>query len=158
MRCPRCGIEVSEQQKFCHDCGADLSVDAPADRAAAVTEPIEATEPADVIVISSMSGRRRSSVALGFYAASKHAVHVLSDSLREELAPDGVRVTLISPGFVDTPIFDGLADAETRAHYQEAAATQGLAPDAVAAQVVNALSQPAGVNLVEIAMLSADQR
>lgn len=121
-------------------------------------DELRAAEPADVIVISSMSGRRRSSVALGFYAASKHAVHVLSDSLREELAPDGVRVTLISPGFVDTPIFDGLADAETRAHYQEAVSTQGLAPDAVAAQVVNALSQPAGVNLVEIAMLSADQR
>ena len=115
-------------------------------------------EPSDVIVISSMSGRRRTSVALGFYAATKHAVHVLADSLREELTPDGVRVTLISPGFVDTPIFDRVADDETRAQYQQAVASQGLAPAAVAAQVVNALSQPPGVNLVEIAMLSADQR
>jgi len=116
------------------------------------------TGPADVIVLSSMSGRRRSSVALGFYAATKHAVHVLADSLREELTPDGVRVTLISPGYVDTPIFDRVSDDETRAQYQEAVATQGLDPAAVAAQVVNALAQPPGVNLVEIAMLSSDQR
>ena len=118
---------------------------------------LRVAETADVIVISSMSGRRRSSVALGFYAASKHAVHVLADSLREELAPDGVRVTLLSPGFVDTPIFDGLADDATREQYQRAVATQGLDPAAVAAQVVNALAQPAGVNLVEIAMLSTEQ-
>lgn len=118
---------------------------------------LRAADPADVIVISSMSGRRRSSVALGFYAATKHAVHVLSDSLREELGPDGVRVTLVSPGFVDTPIFDGLDDDETRARYQRAVATQGLDPAAVAAQVVDALSQPPGVNLVEIAMLSTNQ-
>ena len=114
--------------------------------------------PADVIVISSMSGRRRSSVQLGFYAATKFAVHVLSDSLREELGPDGVRVTVISPGFVDTPIFDGVDDDATRTRYQDAVATQGLEPGAVADQVVHALAQPAGVNLVEIAMLSTRQQ
>ena len=48
MRCPRCGIEVSEHQKFCHECGADLSVDAPAARAAEVTEPIDLAEAAAV--------------------------------------------------------------------------------------------------------------
>ena len=35
MRCPRCGIEVSEHQKFCHECGTDLStvIDADLDTA-----------------------------------------------------------------------------------------------------------------------------
>ena len=118
---------------------------------------LRASENADVIVLSSMSGRRRSSVAMGFYSASKFAVHVLSDSLREELGPDGVRVTVISPGYVNTPIFDGVDDDSTREQYQQAVATQGLDPEAVAANVVHALAQPAGVNLVEIAMLSTDQ-
>ncbi|MCB0965946.1 MAG: SDR family NAD(P)-dependent oxidoreductase [Ilumatobacter sp.] len=121
-------------------------------------ERLRSADLADVIVVSSMSGRRRTSVALGFYAASKFAVHVLSDTLREELAPEGVRVTVISPGFVNTPIFDGVPDDETRATYQQAVATQGLDPAAVAANVVHALAQPAGVDLVEIAMLSTDQR
>ncbi|NNE11718.1 MAG: SDR family oxidoreductase [Ilumatobacter sp.] len=118
---------------------------------------LRTAETADVIVISSMSGRRRSSVALGFYSASKFAVHTLSDSLREELGPDGIRVTVISPGYVDTPIFDEVDDDETRQRYQAAVSTQGLDPADVAAQVVHALAQPSGVNLVEIAMLSTDQ-
>ncbi len=118
---------------------------------------LRAAETADVIVLSSMSGRRRSSVAMGFYSASKFAVHVLSDSLREELGPEGVRVTVISPGFVNTPIFDGVEDDATREQYQTAVSTQGLPPEAVAANVVHALAQPAGVDLVEIAMLSTEQ-
>lgn len=118
---------------------------------------LRAADPADVIVISSMSGRRRSSVAMGFYSASKFAVHVLSDNLREELGPDGVRVTVISPGYVDTPIFDEVDDDDTRRRYQEAVSTQGLEPSAVAAQVVHALAQPPGVGIVEIALMSTDQ-
>jgi len=118
---------------------------------------LRAAVTADVIVISSMSGRRRSSVEMGIYSASKFAVHALADSLREELGADGVRVTVISPGYVDTPIFDGVGDDETRARYQDAVATQGLDPGVVAAQVIHALAQPAGVNLVEIALLSTDQ-
>jgi len=80
---------------------------------------------ADVVNISSMSGRRRASVAMGIYSASKFAVHVLSDSLREELAPEGVRVTTVSPGYVRTPIFDEVADDELRAEYQRRLATVG---------------------------------
>lgn len=112
---------------------------------------------ADVVNISSMSGRRRASVAMGIYSASKFAVHVLSDSLREELAPEGVRVTIVSPGYVRTAIFDEVVDEELRAEYQRRLASVGLDPVAVADQVVHALSQPAGVDLLEIALLSTDQ-
>lgn len=38
------------------------------------------------------------------YAMSKFAVRGLADSLREEVRPEGVSVTLISPGFVDSEI------------------------------------------------------
>jgi len=118
---------------------------------------LRAADLADVVNLSSMSGRRRSSVAMGFYAASKFAVHVLSDNLREELAPDGVRVSIISPGYVRTPIFDTVDDDSQRAHYQEELVAKGLDPEAVAAQVVHALSQPPGVDVLEIAMMSTDQ-
>lgn len=124
---------------------------------AAALPLLRRSELADVVNISSMSGRRRASVAMTVYSASKFAVHVISDGLREELAPDGVRVTIVSPGYVQTPIFDEVDDDELRSRYQEALATQGLPPEAVAAQVVHALSQPAGVNLLEIALLSSDQ-
>ena len=43
---------------------------------------------------------------LAIYAATKHAVVGLSRSLSEELFDDGVRVTALCPGFVDTPMSD----------------------------------------------------
>ena len=43
---------------------------------------------------------------LAVYASTKHAVVGLSRSLSEELFDDGVRVTALCPGFVDTPMTD----------------------------------------------------
>lgn len=112
---------------------------------------------ADVVNLSSMSGRRRASVALGLYSASKFAVHALSDSLREELAPDGVRVSIISPGYVRTPIFDEVSDPAERSRLRSELESKGLPPDVVAAQVLHVLSQPVGVDVLEVALLSTNQ-
>ncbi len=120
----------------------------------AVLPLLQRNDVSDVVNISSMSGRRRASVAMTVYSASKFAVHVISDGLREELSEDGVRVTVISPGYVQTPIFDDVDDDELRSKYQDALEKAGLEPSAVAGQVVHALDQPAGVNLIEIALLS----
>lgn len=118
---------------------------------------LRAAGAADIVNISSMSGRRRASVEMGLYSASKFAVHVVSDSLREELAPHGIRVTVVSPGYVRTPIFDTTPDLEARERYRETLAAKGLEPEVVADQVVHALSQPPGVDLVEIALMSTAQ-
>lgn len=42
------------------------------------------------------------------YCAAKAAVHAYSESLRGRLEPKGVRVTLIVPGFVKTPLNDSI--------------------------------------------------
>ncbi len=58
-----------------------------------------------IVNISSESGR----FALPFvgpYAASKHAVEALSDSLRVELIPSGIKLVLIEPGSIKTPIWE----------------------------------------------------
>ena len=57
-----------------------------------------------VINMSSIVGRT-SFPAMGAYGATKYAVEALSDSLRMELAPLGIKVVLIDPGFVATDIF-----------------------------------------------------
>jgi NAD(P)-dependent dehydrogenase (short-subunit alcohol dehydrogenase family) len=44
-------------------------------------------------------------VAVGPYSASKHAQLALSRSLAVELAPRGIRVHAVLPGFVETPGF-----------------------------------------------------
>lgn len=62
-----------------------------------------------IINISSISGRLAAPF-LGPYSASKFAVEGLSDSLRRELAPEGIAVCLVEPGPIRTPIWEkGLA-------------------------------------------------
>lgn len=112
----------------------------------------------DIVNLSSMSGRRLGSVASTVYSASKFAVHTITEGLRRELTPEGVRVTTIAPGYVDTGLFDELPDEQQRRQLQQTVAEQGLDPAVVAAQVVHAVSQPPDVELVEIALLSTRQR
>jgi NAD(P)-dependent dehydrogenase (short-subunit alcohol dehydrogenase family) len=42
---------------------------------------------------------------LGPYAASKHAIEAIADSLRVELSPWGIGVTVVEPGTIKTPIW-----------------------------------------------------
>lgn len=71
------------------------------------------------------------------YSASKWAVTGMGLSVREELRGSGVRVTLIEPGMVDTPLFDKPP-------------AYALQPEDIARAVVYALSQPAHVDVNEI--------
>lgn len=71
--------------------------------------------PGRIINISSVSGRR-SYPFIGPYAASKHAVEAISDSLRMELLLYGIDVIVIEPGHVKTPIWDKTPDLSV---YQE---------------------------------------
>lgn len=54
---------------------------------------------ADIVVIGSVVGRHISPFS-AVYGASKAAVHSLTEGLRREVGPKGVRVTLVEPGAV----------------------------------------------------------
>jgi NADP-dependent 3-hydroxy acid dehydrogenase YdfG len=56
-----------------------------------------------VVVIASVSGRVTYAGEIG-YVASKHAVVAYVECLRKELVGTGVRVCLVEPGLVDTPM------------------------------------------------------
>jgi len=58
-----------------------------------------------IVNVSSVAGRFGYPL-FGWYCASKHALEGLSDALRLEAAPWGVRVVLIEPGPVRTEFFD----------------------------------------------------
>src|ERR687897_3159219 len=63
-----------------------------------------------IVNVSSILGR----FALpgsGLYAASKFALEAASDALRIELAPFGVRVVLVEPGVIATPLYARAAAA-----------------------------------------------
>jgi len=69
-----------------------------------------------VINISSVVGKV-SMPFLSWYAASKHAVEGLSDGLRKEVAPFGIKVILVEPGSINTG-FEDVA-METLANSEE---------------------------------------
>ncbi|MCO4747597.1 MAG: SDR family NAD(P)-dependent oxidoreductase [Proteobacteria bacterium] len=66
---------------------------------------MRAQESGAIVNISSRSGVYALPV-LGAYAASKWALEAMSESLRHEVRPFGIRVTLIEPGPYKTDIFD----------------------------------------------------
>lgn len=57
-----------------------------------------------IVMMSSMAGFSATPL-LGLYAASKHALEAITDSLRLELHPWGIHVSSIQPGTIATPIW-----------------------------------------------------
>lgn len=69
------------------------------------------------------------------YCASKFALHGFSDSLRSELAPDGIDVLLVSPSTTDTEFFDVALGDKRKLPWL----TRGQSSDAVARAAVKAI-------------------
>lgn len=114
-----------------------------------------------IVFIGSIAGRVASPL-YGPYAASKHALEAVSEALRHELHPWKLRVVLVEPGAIKTPIWEkaerrvdellGQLPAEAAERYGEViAATRssfaqqnavGIAPDRVAQVVERGLTSP----------------
>lgn len=60
---------------------------------------------ASIILCSSISNAI-GQVGLSVYAGTKAALRALARVLATELGPRGIRVNVVSPGFIDTPIFE----------------------------------------------------
>ncbi|WP_416772686.1 SDR family oxidoreductase [Pseudomonas sp. RHF3.3-3] len=101
-----------------------------------------------IINVSSVAGHK---VGPGgtVYAATKHAVRVISEGLRQEVKPYNIRTTIISPGAVATELIETITDpviAENmRKTYQNA-----IPADSFAHTVAFAISQPEDVDINEI--------
>ncbi|NHA13434.1 SDR family oxidoreductase [Thioalkalivibrio sp. XN279] len=119
--------------------------------------PLLRAAPGRIVNISSISGLI-AMPGVSVYAASKHAVEAVTDALRVELQPFGIKVIAVEPGGVKTPIWDKGAKrdaaaredrgtAETRELYAPLvrlleklnAKPGGLPPEALAEVVTEAL-------------------
>lgn len=86
------------------------------------------------------------------YAASKFGLRGMHEVLRAELWRTGVRTTLVSPGPVDTPIWDPV-DPDARPGFTKRSAM--MAPEDVAEAVVFAATRPGRVAVTEIRLMPA---
>ena len=76
--------------------------------------PIMRRQGRGYIINISSSGALEASVGSGFYAATKVALEQVSDSLRKETAPLGIRVLIVEPGALRTDFRDrSLKESET---------------------------------------------
>jgi NADP-dependent 3-hydroxy acid dehydrogenase YdfG len=83
------------------------------------------------------------------YSATKHAVRVISEGLRQEVKPYNIRTTVISPGAVATELPESATEPDIREDLRKS--YQGAIPaDSFARAVVFAMSQPEDVDINEI--------
>jgi NADP-dependent 3-hydroxy acid dehydrogenase YdfG len=59
----------------------------------------------DLVNVSSVAGTKVARAGIGWYAGTKFALEALSESLRIEGAPLGIRVSSIEPGMTQTELF-----------------------------------------------------
>jgi short-subunit dehydrogenase len=79
------------------------------------------------------------------YNASKHGALGLTNTLREELRSQGIRVIALLPGATDTEIWNTL--------WPEAPRKKMMSPETVAAVVVNALMLPRDSTVEELVVM-----
>jgi NADP-dependent 3-hydroxy acid dehydrogenase YdfG len=78
---------------------------------AAAVPHIKAGGGGDIINISSTSGRRGAGL-FAAYSASKHGVNGFSESIRQELGGQNIRVSIIEPGATESEIADSVSDPQ----------------------------------------------
>jgi NADP-dependent 3-hydroxy acid dehydrogenase YdfG len=100
------------------------------------TMPVLIESKGHLLLTGSVAGRRP--IGGSLYSATKHAVHAMAESARQELHGTGVRVTVIAPGVVDTAFF------------AELPLSPPLVSDDIARAVMFALEQPPHVDVNEI--------
>ena len=115
------------------------------DRRSAEAVPGPLSEPGAVVVINSTAGLQMNFDS-SICSASKIAVRALTDALRREVNPQGVRVTSIFPGRTDTRMLQQVLDYE-RSEFDPDLA---LAPEDVADAVMVALCSASSAEITEL--------
>jgi NADP-dependent 3-hydroxy acid dehydrogenase YdfG len=99
-----------------------------------------------IINVSSIAARRAIPGSAA-YAATKAGIAAFTAVLAEELRADGIRVGLLVPGAVDTPLWDAIPGGPDRARM--------LRPEDVARAALLMVSLPPGASLEELTLLPA---
>lgn len=116
---------------------------------AAALPHMKAQKSGHIINTSSVAGHKvRPGSAV--YAATKTAVRVISEGLRQEVKPYNIRTTIISPGAVKSELVSSITEAEiaenTKKYYDQFA----ISAESFASVVAFAISQPDDVDINEI--------
>lgn len=101
-----------------------------------------------IVFINSSVGIAAKRPEVGQYAATKHALKAIADSLREEVNPKGIRVLTLYLGRTATPMQQALFQREGREYHPASL----LQPEDVASVVVHTLMLPRTAEVTDISI------
>jgi NADP-dependent 3-hydroxy acid dehydrogenase YdfG len=110
--------------------------------------PFLARARGQIVFINSSVGLAVKRPEVGQYAATKHALKAIADSLREEVNPKGIRVLTLYLGRTATPMQQALFQQDGREYHPETL----LQPEDVASVVVHALMLPSTAEVTDISI------
>lgn len=111
-----------------------------------------------IINLSSIAGRKTFD-AHAVYCGTKFAVHAITENMRKEVSASNVRMIVIAPGVVETPLLSHTTNQEIIAGYNEwkKSIISGLDPQTIADCVSFAYNQPQDVCVREIVIAKTRQ-
>lgn len=107
--------------------------------------PMLRTRRGQIVFINSSAGLN-ASANVGQYAATKHALKAVADSLRHEVNAEGLRVLSIYPGRTAGPMQETIFKMEGREYRPELL----MQPADLASVVINALALPRSAEVTDI--------
>ena len=94
-----------------------------------------------IVVISSVAGKLSTPLRSG-YSASKHSLHGFYDALRAEVAGQGIEVTLVCPGFIQTNVsLNAFKGDGSRHNKMDPAIAKGLTAERCAEEILNGVAR-----------------
>lgn len=116
---------------------------------AAALPHMTAQKSGHIINVSSVAGHKvRPGSAV--YAATKTAVRVISEGLRQEVKPYNIRTTIISPGAVATELPDSITEPDVSEAIHGFYDKFAISAESFASVVAFAMSQPDDVDINEV--------
>jgi NADP-dependent 3-hydroxy acid dehydrogenase YdfG len=110
-----------------------------------------------IVQLSSVTARHLPAARFGPYAMTKRTIESFVEAARLELHPRGIKVSLVVPGLVATPIYDKVQGFEkARAKINEQV-KRWLDADDVADAVLWMLTRPAHVAVTEVVLMPREQ-
>ena len=111
---------------------------------------LKASGGGDIINISSTAGRRAAGL-FASYATSKHGVNGFTESIRQELGADNIRVSVVEPGATETEIASSVSDPIWAEMMQQHVSKDGaMKANDIADAIIFILSLPRRANVSQI--------
>lgn len=146
-------LKTSEWDKM-----VDVNIKGVLNGVAAVLPQLKENKGGAIVNVSSMAAHRYFPGG-AVYCATKSAVKMFSEGLRQELAPKyGINVTSIEPGAVDTNLTSTITDEDIKENLQDMMEMTTLESEDIANAIHYALTQPSRVNINDVYIVPSEQK